>query len=103
MSEIVLVREFTVVEILTSDYEDFKIEYTHRCRPRRRQPQTGQQETVARRENYYFWLPLLGGGSRQLWQVKQWVAYCSDHRHVPPVYQEYRSAGLRRVWNFTGK
>jgi hypothetical protein len=70
---------------------DFKIEYVRNVTQEQTNPQTGQKETVVRREGGGFWAPFAGSVAGSLAGQAIGNAIFRPQHYVPPMYQ---SGGL---------
>jgi hypothetical protein len=67
--------------------EDFKIEYVRSVTQEQTNPQTGQRETVVRREGGGFWAPFAGSVAGSLAGQAIGNAIFRPQHYVPPAYQ----------------
>jgi hypothetical protein len=72
--------------------EDFKIEYERSVTQEQTNPQTGQKETVVRREGGGFWAPFAGSVAGSLAGQAIGNAIFRPQHYVPPAYQ---AGGMR--------
>jgi hypothetical protein len=80
--------------------EDFKIEYVRSVAQEQTNPQTGQRETVVRREGGGFWAPFAGSVAGSLAGQAIGNAIFRPQHYVPPAYQP--GGGLMRGYGGYG-
>jgi hypothetical protein len=66
---------------------DYKIEYEHNVTQEQTNPQTGQRETVVRREGGGFWAPFAGSVAGSIAGQMIGNALFRPQHYVPPMYQ----------------
>jgi hypothetical protein len=79
--------------------EDFKIEYERSVAQEQTNPQTGQRETVVRREGGGFWAPFAGSVAGSLAGQAIGNAIFRPQHYVPPAYQP---GGMRGYGGYGG-
>jgi hypothetical protein len=79
--------------------EDFKIEYVRNVSEEQTNPQTGQKETVVRREGGGFWAPFAGSVAGSIAGQVIGNAIFRPQHYVPPAYQP---GGMRGYGGYGG-